>query len=373
MLFYTINNLLILLWAAIFCFHKPSKKKNLIFVVITFAQLIIISIFRHKIGYDYVMYANGYYFMYADGFQTLSYKDWEIGFVFLTKLLGAIFPNYIFYMGFFSVITLIPAAIFIYKNSEMPWVSTILYVNTFLFFMTMNFIRQCVALSLVMLAWHFMKRNKFIPFIIIILIASLFHQTVLIMIPLYFIVKMKVGLKELIAYGYLLLWFYISSTGFINMLTTFFHEEYSGSVFITEGLSLVYAILPSVITVIAFLLVKASSINLTKENKYLINFALITALLSITSLRHSILERLSYYSLIFMILLVPIIYKSVRQNGFTLNITESKCIAVTTEKQKKIVSALILTGILALSYFNFYYGLSENAHGVMPYNTWLPI
>lgn len=373
MLFYTINNLLILFWAAIFCFYKPTKKKNLIFIIITFTQLLIISIFRYKIGFDYNMYASGFYFMRSDGFETLTYNDWEIGFVFLTKLLGLICPNYIFYMGFFSVAALIPAAIFIYKNSEMPWVSTVLYVNTFLFFMTMNFVRQAVAMSFVMLAWHFMKKNKFIPFTIIILIASLFHQTVLIMIPLYFIVKMKVSLKELIVYAYLLLWFYISSTGFINILTTFFHEEYSGSVFITEGLSFVYMLLPIVITVIAFFLSKGASINLTKENKYLINFALVTAIFSITSLRHSILERLSYYSLIFIILLVPIIYQSVKQNGFTFNISESKCIAVTTEKQKKVASVLILIAILALSYFNFYYGLSENAHGMMPYNTWMSI
>lgn len=373
MLFYTINNLLILLWAAIFCFHKPSKNKNRIFIIIAFAQLLAISVFRYKIGFDYNMYASGFYFMRADSFEVLSYKDWEIGFVFLTKLFGLIFPNYIFYMGFFSIITLVPAAIFIYKNSEMPWVSTILYVNAFLFFMTMNFVRQAVAISLVMLAWHFMKKNKFIIFIIIIIIASLFHQTVLMMIPLYFIVKIKIGLKELIFYGYLLLWFYISSTGFINILSTFFHEEYSGSVFVTEGLSFVYIILPFAIAAVAFFLSKTSSINLTKENKYLVNFSIITLIFSITSLRHSIIERFSYYSLIFIILLVPIIYKSVRQNGFTLTISESKCIALTTEKQKKVVSVMILLAILALSYFNFYYGLSENAHGVIPYDTWLPI
>lgn len=373
MLFYTINNVLILLWAAIFCFHKPSKKKNLIFIIISFTQLLIVSILRYQIGYDYNMYAVGFRFMQEDGFAIMSYKDWETGFVFISKLLGLIFPNFLYYIGFFAVVTLVSAAVFIYKNSEVPWISTVLYVNVFLFFMTMNFIRQAVALSLVMLAWHFIKRNKFWPFLIIILIASLFHQTVLIMIPLYFMVKMKVGLKELIVYAYLLLWFYISSTGFINIITSFFHEEYSGSVFITKGISLVYAILPVVITIIAFFLSKASSLNLTTENKYLINFTLITSLFSITSSRHSIIERLSFYTLIFMVLLVPVMYKSIRQNGFSFEITASKTIAVKTEKQKKIASVVVLLVILTVSYLSFYYGLSENAHGVVPYTTWINI
>lgn len=371
MLFYTINNVLILLWAAIFCFHKPTKKKNLVFIIISFTQLFIISALRYKIGFDYNMYASSFYFMRIDGFEIMSYKDWEIGFVLMTKILGTILPSYAYYIAFISIITIIPAAIFIYKNSEIPWISTVMYINTFLFFMSMNFLRQAIALSFVMLAWHFMKRNKFIPFLIIIIIASFFHQTVLILIPIYFIVKIKVSFKELLIYSYLLLWFYISSTGFINIITQFFHEEYSGSIFITEGLSLVYTILPIFITAVSFFLAKSSSINLTKENRYLINFSLITSIFSITMLRHSIIERLSYYSLIFVILLVPVIYKSVRQNGFKFTIGESKTIQITTEKQKKAASAIVLLAILAVSYVYFYYGISENAHGVIPYDTWL--
>ncbi len=371
MLFYTINNLLILLWAAIFCFYKPSKRKNLIFTIIAFTQLLAVSIIRYNIGYDYSMYVNGFYFMRMDGFETLIYKDWEMGFVLLTKLLDFILPNYLYYMAFFSIIAIVPAAVFIYKNSEVPWISTVLYVNTFLFFMSMNFIRQAVALSLVMLSWHFIKKHKFIPFLLIIIFASLFHQTVFIMIPLYFLIKMDIGIKELIFYAYVLLWFYISSSGFINILTSFFHEEYSGSVFVTEGLSFIYSLLPLTVTVLSFFLSKSSSINITKENKYLINFVLITSIFSITSSMHSILERLSYYSLIFIVLLVPIIYKSVKQNGIYFQITESKAISVTTDKQKKVVSAIILIAILGISYLSFYYGLSENAHGVVPYKSWI--
>lgn len=313
--------------------------------------------------------------MNADGFENLKYKDWEIGFVILTKLLGMIIPNsiysYIYYIGFFSVVTIVPAAIFIYKNSEMPWVSTVLYVNTFLFFMSMNFIRQAVALSIIMLAWHFMKKNKFIPFAVFVIIASLFHQTALLMLPVYLLVKMKITLKELIVYLYILLFFYISSTGFIRIITSFFHEEYVGSAFLNEGLSFVYAILPVIIVIIAFFLAKIRTINVTTETKYIINMTLICALLSITMSKHSIIERLTYYFTVFLILLVPIIYRSLRQNGIRFALSKSTSIELCSEKQKKIISFCVLIVILAFSYFNFYYGLSENAHGVLPYNTWI--
>lgn len=370
MLFYTINNLLILVWAALFCFYKPSQKKNLIFIIFAFTQLGIISILRYHIGFDYNMYAAGYNFMYEDGFSTLQYKDWEIGFVFLTKILGFVLPNYIWYMGFLVFITLVPAAIFIYKNSEMPWVSTVLYVNLFLFFMTMNFLRQSIALSLIMLSWHFMKRNKFIPFAIIVIIASLFHQTSLIMFIVYFLVKMKTTIKEIIVYLYLLLWFYISSTGFINLITSFVHEEYSNSVFIREGLSFIYAILPVAVVLVAFWLVKINTIVFDREVQYIINMSLICAILSITMSKHSILERLTYYFTIFLIILVPIIYQSIKTNGIKFSIGSNKVLELCSEKEKKITAVVFLVLVLVLSYFHMYYGLAENAHGVMPYETW---
>lgn len=371
MLFYTINNLVILLWAALFCFHKPSKRKNLIFIILTFTQLGLISILRYHIGFDYNMYAAGYNFMYEDGFSTLQYKDWEIGFVFLTKILGCLLPNYIWYMGFLVFITLVPAAIFIYKNSEMPWVSTVLYVNLFLFFMTMNFLRQSIALSIVMLSWHFMKRNKFIPFAITVIIASLFHQTSLIMFIVYFLVKMKIKIKEIIMYLYILLWFYISSTGFINLITSFVHEEYSDSVFIRQGLSFIYAVLPVVVVLVAFWLVKIKTIAVDREVQYIINMSLICAILSITMSKHSILERLTYYFTIFLILLVPIIYQSIRTNGIKFSIGSNQAVNLCSEKEKKIAATVFLVLILVLSYIHMYYGMAENAHGVVSYETWL--
>lgn len=371
MLFYTINNLLILFWAAIFCFRKPSNLKNAVFTVIAFTQLLIIMLCRYQIGYDYNMYAVGFNFMNQDGFSDFTYRDWETGFVVMTKLLGLILPDYMWYMGVITFITIVPAAVFIYKNSEMPWVSTILYINLFLFFMSMNFLRQAIALSFVMIAWGCIKKNKFFSFLIVILIASLFHQTVLIMIPVYFLIKMQPTFKELIIYAYLLLWFYISSTGFINLITKFFHEEYTGSVFLEEGLSFIYAILPVAVTILTFILVKSGTINITKENKYIINLSLIGTIMMVTMSRHSIIERLSYYFILFIPLLVPVIYQSIRTKGIKLDISDTKTIDISTQHQKTAAAVIFLIVVLALSYFHFYYGLNETAHGVIPYDTWL--
>ena len=372
LLFYTISNALILLWAAILCFRNPSRSKNLIFVLLAFSQLFLLSAFRMDIGFDYQMYAIGYRNMTSSGFETLTYLDWETGFILFTKLLGFI-PgmDYQWYFIILSLIAILPAAIFIYKNTEIPWISTVLYINMFMFFMTMNFLRQMIAVSIVMLAWHFMKHNKFIPYALLIVFASFFHQTVLILIPVYFLVKMKPAMRALLIYGFILLWFYTASTNLFDLITTMFHEEYRDSVFIQQGVSFVYAILPVFITVTAFILIKTETINLTNENKYLTNLTFIGTLMMVTMSKHSIIERLSYYFIIFMLLLVPVIYQSLKTKGIKYTTSGEKTIDLTSPASRKVTSCIFLILVLALSYLHFYYGLADNAHGAANYITWL--
>lgn len=372
LLFYTINNALLLLWAALFCFHKPTKTKNLVFILISFSQLFLVMAFRTGIGFDYNMYAVGFRNMAQTGFGDMNYYDWEFGYVLFNKLLGLI-PgfDYQMLMIVLSIIAILPAALFIYRHSEMPWLSTILYVNLFMFFMSMNFLRQMIAVSLVMISWHFMKRNKFILFAVMIVIASFFHQTVLLMLPVYFLVKMKPALKELLIYGFILLWFYAASANLFNLVLNFYHEEYKESSFIVQGLSFIYAVLPLFLTIVSFVLVKLGTINLTNENKYLINLSFIGTLMMVTMAKHSIIERLSYFFIIFMILLVPVVYRSLRTKGIRYTTQSEKVIDLTSEKAKKILSVTFLLLILALSYVHFYYGLNENAHGCKNYETWL--
>ena len=374
MLFYTISNALLLLWAALFCFRKPSRSKNLFFLLLSFGQLFLMMAFRYNVGSDYDNYYYGYTTMKAEGFGNLTFLDWEPGFVIFTKLMAMI-PgmDYQIYLIIISLIAIVPMAIFLYKESEIPWLSTILYVNMLMYFMSLNFLRQMIAVSLLMLAWVFLKRNKFFRFLLMIIVASLFHQTVLLMIPVYFIVKIKPGLKELLIYGFFLLWFYTASSNIIDLITSFYHEDYNNSEFIREGVSAVYSILPVFITVVAFILVKTETINLTTENKYLVNLSFIGTITMLTMSKHAIIERLSYYFILFMLLLVPVIYKSLKVKGINYTNADGKTIVLTSQKARTVLSVGFLLLVLGLSYLHFYFGLSENAHEAAHYSTWLKL
>lgn len=393
MAIYHINNFLILVWALLFCFKNPSKKKNLIFIIISFTQLFLISILRYNIGHDYQMYLEGFIKMGMDGFSNLKYLDWELGFNLYTKIIVFFTRSEKIYFGVTALICLLPPAWFIYKNSKNVWLSTLIYVNLSFFYCTMNFLRQSIAISIMLVSWHFLKKKKFIPFALLIILASTFHTTVLIMLPMYFLVKLKTGIKTVLLYCYGLLFFYISSDGFIDLLTDVFHSEYKNSVFISEGLPFFYSIIP-ILILIAVLILNKHLVELNKNNQILINMLYCATFWMVIMSKHSILERISYYPYIFVIILIPEIvevfkiklnkrfynkeiskfkYKSLI-SGQEINDTIKTKLNVIAQRKVKLATFPLIFAILIILFLYNTFGMyvGENGiHGVFPYDTWI--
>ncbi len=90
--------------------------------------------------------------------------------------------------------------------------------------------------------------------------------------------------------------------------------------------------------------------------------------------RHSILERFSYYFFIYIVLLVPELISSVEKYGFGRvknNVMLPNETPIEDVKRFKDQSIILTIVILVLSYAMFTYGMFENAHGVVPYTSWI--
>ena len=372
MYIYYFNILLIIIWALTFL--RIKKFGKLIFISLCFIQMFLISLFRYGIGFDYNMYRVAFFRMGMDGFSKISYLDWEWGFNLYTKLIVHFTKDPNIYFGITAFICLIIVAWFIYKYSSMPWLSVLLYVNLAFFYLTMNFLRQSMALSISLLSWQFLKKRKLIPFLLIIFIASTFHTTALIMIVVYFIVNMKPSANLLLLYGYGLLFLYIISDNIITLITNRFHEEYKGSVFLLHGLSFMYSIIPILFLIIAIIF-KDKMLRTNDDNKFLLNMVFFSSFWLIAMSKHMILERMSYYTYIYIILFVPEFINCIKyyyDKNFKIgtrlrNLTKFYRI-ILKPSNWAICSILIII---------FVYGLSimhtgtNGAHGVFPYKSWI--
>ena len=385
MLVYLLNIALIIVWAMVFLTGKRTQLKKILFVALCFVQLYLISAVRYRVGGDYSMYTEGFFNMvldtYSDGFfQTLTYKDWEIGYILLNKFIGLFTADYKTFIMIVSVFPLIGPAYLIARYSRNPFISVFLYVNLYLFYLDMNFVRQAIAMSILCFAYGFLRDKKFWRFLLIVALASCFHLTAIYMIPVFLVCLLKVNTRTLLLYLFGLLFYYILSEGVLNIVLAIFHNEYSGSVFIENGVFVYYTFFPLLICAM-MVFVSYYVKNLTPEMHMLIHLTLMMGFWTIVMTKHALFERFSYYTMLFVILAVPEMIKAFsgqfRENlvsKYTADMDNSGHGSAKAAAQKAstvtawtvlIVTAAVL--VLAFSYNMM--GLIKGAHGVVPYQT----
>lgn len=89
-----------------------------------------------------------------------------------------------------SVLTIVPFVYIIAKYSQDVPLSLFVFFSMS-YMTTMNGIRQIMAAALLSLALPWLRDRKFIPFAILSLVLSTFHASLIVMIPLYFVIVGK--------------------------------------------------------------------------------------------------------------------------------------------------------------------------------------
>ena len=386
------------------CFNKLTKNHppaalKIIYLSITFLFLFMYSVCRENIGYDYTMYVKGFSVMGNDGFSTLIYLDWEWGFTVLTKLVALFTQDVRIYMAVISVACLAGPFYLIYRYSQKVWLSVLLYVNLYFFYCTMNFLRQSIAISIVLFAYTFLVNRKFWKFALLILLATTFHATVLIMLPAYFMVNFKPSLRIPLLYAYLILWVFIASNATLDLITDYVHGEYRNSIFLTKGLDLIHTIIPTLfVGGGTFLVTKFIKPRNMADNEKIVvmqtNLMYFSYFWIAIMVRHAILERFSYYTYIFVILYIPELlvfadekYKDYANRRFNAKIkendlseTEQKGVIAYYKRTRRLFNIILvfLIVVITVSYniyglrsFPQFKGIYGGVHGVYPYTSWI--
>ena len=172
---------------------SKSKTRKKIFVIITFGILTIIAAIRDStVGVDTEQFCNAFEIISQIPLANAFNLRYEEGFVILCKILSYITMNRQILIVMSSLIIFPMIGFFVYKNSKDVVLSSILYIIMNTYAMHMNVMRQAIAISLVILAYEmFLKKDKIIKYILLIFLASFFHQTAIIMVVLIFFRKIK--------------------------------------------------------------------------------------------------------------------------------------------------------------------------------------
>ncbi len=204
-------NILILFLVDII-FPKTERKNKIIFCVTATLLWVLISGLRStSIGADTETYrlmfnevlgtswkeviGNFRYYLASEGAK-------DPGYTLLVKIIQIFTQNYQVYLVVVACVIFIPMGVWIYRYSEDPFISYLIFSALFYSFLAITGIRQSIAMSLVVfIGYGLVKKKKYIRFIILVLIASAIHRGVLIALlylPLSRLVKSRANIVYMV-------------------------------------------------------------------------------------------------------------------------------------------------------------------------------
>ena len=149
----------------------------------------IVSALRYRVGTDYTVYLeNQFQFILnlrqPDYWQVL---DYEVGFEKLVEFCGKYLGNVEFFFPIVSILFLVFVTLYISEQSESITLSIALLIFTGFYNFSFNIIRQTLATAIFLYALKYVQERRGLKYVICILVATTFHKTAIIYLPIYFI------------------------------------------------------------------------------------------------------------------------------------------------------------------------------------------
>lgn len=176
----------------LFNYNKSNKK---LFLVLSFLPLFILSALRYGIGYDYLKIYVPMFNFISNGVKV----SWDIGAIWICKIINIFSNDYVYFFVITSFLILLFTYKGILKLSSYPALCLLLFVLSGEYISSFNIIRQYIALSIFIYSLNFILEKKMLKYIACILVASLFHNSAIVLIPIYFLCQLKTSMMKQIA------------------------------------------------------------------------------------------------------------------------------------------------------------------------------
>ena len=289
--------------------YKPTLMKKCIYITVVFAFMLYITFFRYGLGNDYYSYIYIMRQVDSASFLEIFSLGYETGFIILTKLITIFTTNTDILFMIYGLVILLPTAYAIFRYSENLWMSTMLFISLTFFYCSLNFIRQSIAFAIILLAYRHFKEGNHFRVMLFIFLASLFHSTVIVLIPIYLLaVAIRVTKLSVAIYGLFFAIIYFFSWQILDIAIVILpqYKNYINLDFIQNGFNPVYIILPTIVMLLALAAhFTGYGKAYPKESSIFTSFAMYNFFIWLISTKHFVLERFSMYVYIMMIFFLP--------------------------------------------------------------------
>ncbi|QYR67276.1 EpsG family protein [Fusobacterium animalis] len=172
-----------------------NKKSNFLIIL-----MIFLFAFSYRMGSDWLVYQDWYENIFAKLSLyeiVFQYIDVERGYVLLNFIFFHLGFSYELFMGTLLSVCSFIILKFIQKESKNYYLAFYFFlINGFLVALLEPIARQLIAVTFFIIAIKYMKERKIYKYIFTIIIATQFHESAFLLLPLYFIKHIKFSLKK---------------------------------------------------------------------------------------------------------------------------------------------------------------------------------
>lgn len=295
-------------------FHLSRQKRKYLYCWIVGIFLTILASVRDvTTGVDVVGYAAAFHYLGELSWKDLFQYGWEPGYLAYNKILSLFFSDEQALLVVTGILTTSGYTLFIYRYSKTPWLSFFLFICLAYFSMSISILRQSLAMVIILNSLKYVLEKKKVKYFLCVGLASLFHTTALICVPIYFLPKLKISIKYFVI---ALLVSFVIMKIFGRELVAYsvlsFKESYLGMIESGQGYAMLLLLIFA--TGCGLLISKIES----GEDKLFFHLMIFACCLQFFATQFSLLARLVSYFAVAMIIFIPNVITSLRNSEYRM-------------------------------------------------------
>ena len=332
-------------------YNSFCQKRNKMMITLFFVGIFVLLSLRHiSVGVDLIEYKYIFQRCSRLSFGQLRSLRWEIGYTVYNKVISLISKEYRFFLIITAFITLIPIYKLYVRETKYGVLQIVLFVNMPCFFMIFSGLRQAIAISIGVIAYMMLERKKYVLTGILIVFAMCFHISAFVLVLLYPALLFKIKKKHLIFVVPMMVVLYIYKTPVLLFLISILPTRYIDSYGVLKNTGAIGMLLLFLLFSV-FSFVISDEENMSTKDYLMRNILLISTLFQFFVPIHGLIQRASYYFLIFL----PI-----------------SIINVVQAPKRKLKNISDLAVIVMVCFFSFYFFFNaiystDNLLDVFPY------
>lgn len=281
-----------------------TGKRNNMSMKLFWGLLLIMLFLRHEsVGIDLSTYKNIFNMISRSNWKEALGRSAEIGYSAFNKLVSLFTNDFRWIIVISAILSVYFVAKAYIKYSNDSSLTIALFITISNFVLLFSGLRQAIAISLGFVAFEFVRKKRLILFIIIVVIAMLFHTSAFMLLFMYPLYYARITKKWIPGVVLALSIIFIFNKQIFNTLILFLSRftKYEGAATSTGAYTML--ILFSILAVFSYVI--PDELKLDSDIIGMRNFLLFSVTIQMFAPLNNLAMRMNYYYIAFIPLLIP--------------------------------------------------------------------